>query len=78
MAVQRLPVMGKVGAWSITPDAATGDALSTAFMIMSPDEVAAYGAAHPGVRSLLIVPGEKEEQDQVIAAGPWGPKELVY
>ena len=71
------PIAGKIGAWSMTPDAATGDALSTAFMIMTPEEVAAYCAAHPGVRSLLIVPGE-DEKDQVMAAGPWEEGELVY
>ncbi|MHC4537914.1 MAG: FAD:protein FMN transferase, partial [Planctomycetota bacterium] len=33
------PVKGKIAAWASASDAATADALSTAFMIMSPDEI---------------------------------------
>jgi len=41
-------------AWAITSDAAAGDALSTAFMIMSPDEIGEYCAREPGVRAIVI------------------------
>ncbi len=71
------PVAGKIGAWSVTPDATTGDALSTAFMIMTPQEVADYGAHHTDVRGLLIVP-EDGGGDRIISAGTWPPNELVY
>ena len=71
------PVEGKSAAWSITPDAATGDALSTAFMVMTPEEVIGYCTNHPGVRGLLIVPGAGG-LEQVISAGAWPPRELVY
>jgi len=71
------PVEGKIAAWSMTPDAATGDALSTAFMIMTPEEVQAYCARHEGVRGLLVVPAEAKH-GRLIAAGSWGQQELLY
>jgi thiamine biosynthesis lipoprotein len=71
------PIAGKVAAWSVTPDAATGDALSTAFMVMTPDEVEEYCTAHPGVRALLIIPAD-EQTERIIPAGPWQQHELVY
>ena len=71
------PVEGKIAAWSVTPDAATGDALSTAFMIMTLEEVQAYCTRHPGVRALLIVPDAAQDQ-RIIAAGDWSPDELLY
>jgi len=71
------PIAGKIAAWSLTPDAATGDALSTAFMIMAPDEVEDYCTRHPGVRALLIVPTD-EGDEQIISAGPWPEGELLY
>ena len=71
------PVEGKIAAWSMTPDAATGDALSTAFMIMTPDEVKDYCTCHPGIRGLFILPTE-EGGEHVMSAGPWREQELVY
>jgi len=71
------PIEGKTASWSVTPTAALGDALSTAFMIMTPDQVEKYCAAHPGIRALLIVPTADQTQ-RIITAGPWKPQELVY
>ncbi|HRS10116.1 MAG TPA: FAD:protein FMN transferase [Sedimentisphaerales bacterium] len=71
------PIEGKIAAWSVTPDAATGDALSTAFMVMTVDEVRDYCARHPGIAGLLIMPTE-ETAERVIAIGPWRQGELVY
>jgi thiamine biosynthesis lipoprotein len=71
------PIEGKIAAWSLTPNAALGDALSTAFMVMSPDEVKAYCAAHPDIRALLILPTD-QPTDQIITAGPWQPNELLF
>jgi FAD:protein FMN transferase len=71
------PIEGKIGAWSVTPDATTGDILSTAFMIMTPREVKDYCDRHPGVRGLLIVP-EEGGADRIVSAGPWPPGELVH
>jgi thiamine biosynthesis lipoprotein len=71
------PIEGKTAAWSVTPNAATGDALSTAFMIMTPDEVQDYCRRYAGVRGLLIVPVE-EGADRIVSAGTWREDELVY
>lgn len=73
------PVQGKLATWSIAPDAARADCLSTAFMVMSDEEVTAYCDAHPGVRSLVIEladPATNTPQ-RVLPAGPWKPGELL-
>ena len=72
------PVRGMLATWSIAPDAARADALSTAFMIMTPDEVRQYCGEHPEVRGLLIVQDEDEGSAQrILPAGPWGEGELL-
>ncbi|MBN1359835.1 MAG: FAD:protein FMN transferase [Sedimentisphaerales bacterium] len=50
------PVEAKIAAWSMAPDAATADALSTAFMIMTPQEVKDYCGQHPQTRAWLVLP----------------------
>ena len=49
-----LPATANRAAWSITETAATGDALSTAFMIMSGDEIRAHCEDHVTSRAILI------------------------
>lgn len=71
------PIEGKIAAWSVTPDAATGDALSTAFMVMTVDEVRDYCALRPAVAGLLIVPADGTSE-RIVAVGPWRQEELVY
>ena len=73
------PVQGKLATWSIAPDAARADCLSTAFMVMTPDEVANYCAARPDVRSLLILPPDPltGSPQSVLHAGAWKPGELL-
>ncbi len=53
------PVTDKLGAWAAAPSAAVADALSTAFMVMSPDEVEAYCKKHRDVSAILttVEPG---------------------
>ncbi len=73
------PVAGKLGAWVFSPGAAESDALSTAFMIMDPEEVEAYCNRHPEVRALLVLstsPGTGEEI-RVLTYGEWDSDELV-
>ena len=48
------PVSGKVAAWALHPSGAVADALSTAFMVMSPEEVEGYCRAHPETGALLV------------------------
>lgn len=73
------PVAGKIATWSAAPDAARADCLSTAFMVMTPEEVADYCADHPGVRSLIIMPGDPKagSPERILSAGAWKPGELV-
>jgi thiamine biosynthesis lipoprotein len=66
------PAECKSATWSTAPDAARADALSTAFMILTPDEVKDYCVTHPRVSALLVVPGrDAESAEQIIPAGEW-------
>ena len=67
------PTSGKLAAWSGAPDAATADALSTAFMIMTPDEIEKYCALHPDTRAMVIMQEQDEgrQKDKVLRFGPW-------
>ena len=47
------PASGHAAAWSSHPSAAASDALSTAFMVMSTAEVAAFGRRHPAIWALV-------------------------
>jgi len=72
---QAKPVEGKLAAWVCAADAATADALSTAFMVMTPDEIQQYCSRHPqrrrasavrhpvdcGVQALVIPEHEGQE-----------------
>ena len=49
------PSSGALGAWALAPSAALADALSTAFMVLSPAEVVAYCQSHAGVSGLMQV-----------------------
>jgi len=48
------PALGYTRTWAKAPSAALSDALSTAFMVMSSDEVDAYCEAHPGVSAYFL------------------------
>jgi len=54
------PAAGKIAAWAIHPSATIADALSTAFMVMTPDEVESYCRKHPEASAMLVLetPGE--------------------
>jgi len=73
------PVEGKRAAWSAAPDAATADALSTAFMIMDTDEIRRYCSLHPGRRALVMLtePDEKTQKDKILHFGSWPEDELA-
>jgi thiamine biosynthesis lipoprotein len=51
------PARGALAAWVSHPTGIVSDALSTAFMVMRPEEVEAYCRAHSEVWALLIVDG---------------------
>lgn len=66
-----LPVSGKVAAWAAAADAAAADALSTAFMIMSPEEIENYCTVNTKTSALVIL--EQAEND-VLCFGRWKEK----
>jgi thiamine biosynthesis lipoprotein len=55
------PASGVLGASVVAPDAATADALSTAFLIGGPDLAERYCAVHPATMAVLVMdePGER-------------------
>jgi len=57
-------------AWSRCSDAATADALSTAFIVMSQEHIKDYCQKHPDV-SAMIVSGENDETE-IWHWGDWG------
>jgi FAD:protein FMN transferase len=54
------PALGKMGAWSLAPTGAEADALSTAFLVMTVEEVEAYCAKHKNIGALIIVEKDKK------------------
>jgi thiamine biosynthesis lipoprotein len=66
-------VEGKSAAWACASDAATADALSTAFMVMSPEQVKQYCASHSDVLAMIIT-GEhsvEAQKEKVLRYGHW-------
>jgi thiamine biosynthesis lipoprotein len=49
-----LPAGGHLAAWASHPAAAVADALSTAFMVLTTEEVAVYCGRHPEVWALVV------------------------
>lgn len=72
------PVEGSSAAWACARDAATADALSTAFMVMSPYEVNQYCSRHPDVLAMIVVheESEKEHKDRILHFGKWKKSSL--
>jgi thiamine biosynthesis lipoprotein len=66
-------VEGRRAAWSAAPDAATADALSTAFMIMDADEIRQYCSLHPDRRAMvmLLEQDAKTQKDKILYFGSW-------
>lgn len=48
------PARGALAAWALAPTAALADALSTAFLVLTPDEVAAFCRANAGACSAIL------------------------
>lgn len=67
------PVKGKLAAWACAADAATADGLSTAFMVMSVDEIEQYCQDNGDVLAMLIIEDEdiKPKKQKVLRFGPW-------
>jgi uncharacterized protein (TIGR03663 family) len=72
------PVEGSSAAWACACDAATADALSTAFMVLSPDEVRQYCSRHPDVLAMVILEegGKDAQKDKILRFGQWKKSDL--
>ncbi|MBN1806902.1 MAG: FAD:protein FMN transferase [Sedimentisphaerales bacterium] len=72
------PVDGRLAAWASASDAATADVLSTAFMIMSPDEIENYCRSYPDVSALIMLEseGETARKEKTLRFGPWKEIEM--
>jgi thiamine biosynthesis lipoprotein len=72
------PVEGKLAAWSLAPTAVSADALSTAFMVMEPDEIKGYCLAHPETGAVIIQISGKEgsQGGGVMSVGRWPEAKL--
>jgi thiamine biosynthesis lipoprotein len=69
------PVQGKIAAWSVANDAVTADALSTAFMVISVEEVREYCRLHEKSRALLVL-SETTDGQRIVFVGTWPEGEL--
>ncbi|MDP2899042.1 MAG: FAD:protein FMN transferase [bacterium] len=60
-------------AWCRGPNAAVTDALSTAFMVMSPEEIEKYCVRHPDIAAITVVTQAKDgtQTEQVLRFGDW-------
>jgi len=67
------PVEDKLAAWALATTAAAADALSTAFMVMSPDEVEKYCHDHSDTLAMAILakPDEEMQRDNILRFGQW-------
>ena len=70
------PVEGSIAAWACAGNAAAADALSTAFMVMSPDEISQYCSCHPNVLAMVIL-GEKGKEEKILHYGPWKAGDML-
>ena len=71
-----LPVGDKLGSWAICGSAARADGVSTALIVMSPDEVTEFFAAHPEDSGLVLF-GDAA-QPQVLCSGALAAVELDF
>lgn len=53
------PATSPLRAWSMCPSAAVSDALSTAFMIMSPEEIESYCMEHVDTHAMILLENER-------------------
>jgi thiamine biosynthesis lipoprotein len=64
------PAEQHAAAWALAPTAAVSDALSTAFMVMTPAEVAGYCERHGDVGAILLRPAAAGEELLYYGARP--------
>ena len=65
------PITAKLAAWARARDAGTSDALSTAFMVMEPDEIKAYCEKHKDVIAMIVTSATQEKPEHILRFGSW-------
>lgn len=67
------PVEGRFAAWASTPDGATSDALSTAFMVMTFEEIKETCLSHPDIQALVVLQdkGRVKKGEHILKIGDW-------
>ena len=63
------PLSGKRAAWALAADAATSDAVSTAFMIMMPEEIEEFCRQRPEVQAMIL--WAEDNQEKILRYGAW-------
>lgn len=66
------PAKGNSAAWACAPSAATSDALSTAFVIMNPDEIEQYCLRNPDVLAMIVTGASDVGEEKALYFGHWG------
>ena len=71
------PAEGTLSVTVLADDAATADALSTAFYVLGPEKTEAFCDRHPEVSALVILPTKSAQQVEVLSLnmpeGAWQP-----
>jgi thiamine biosynthesis lipoprotein ApbE len=62
-------VAGTIAAWSAAPDTTTADALSTAFMVMTAEEIEQYCSGHPYTSAMTML--QQGGEEKVLRFGSW-------
>jgi thiamine biosynthesis lipoprotein len=70
------PARGKRAAWAAAPTAATADALSTAFMVMSPDQIEQYCSNHQDILA-MVVAEDRKGKEKILRYGLWEQDTLL-
>jgi thiamine biosynthesis lipoprotein len=67
------PIDDKLAAWASFSGGATSDALSTAFMVMAPEEIGEYFQRNPDTQGLVILKNKAagEKSNPVLKFGDW-------
>lgn len=61
------PAAGKRAVWALHASSTVADALSTAFFVLKPEDVAAYCRSNPGASAMLVLEGS----DERLRYGTW-------
>jgi FAD:protein FMN transferase len=65
------PVKNRRAAWSFAPSAAYADGWSTAFIMLSVEEIATVCAENADLRAVLLTDGEQPLQNRLFYFGKW-------